>query len=401
MALLIWHSFLAAVPFFLLGAARRQPDGRSLYWWGAAALYATFIASLPSGLYVANTTGVVMRMTPLAAFALGVVLPPSWTRAAMALTTGTIVAAISVVAWNSGPAIVGSPLRVTYSTWLAFITVNSTPSWMSSTAVSVPSAGAPLVLIEMLGTFAIAAAAVAAINYWSKQELRTVSDSALMGALGVILLILPMQPATFLAMLICLVVGHLLYVGGGAPDFLIAFLSTRRGRLISIAVFIAFVHFAFAEEMFQHFGFGGSRSWFRLYGYSAIAGIWLGMAVSASGVVLRSEAFAGQLLIFVAVMGIVSVAFGMFSSRELVPTTFVSDTLLLLTIVGFLGMPVGIGLRAGKRWARRMAVAISVVALVLPPIGTAIGCYLLWVLAGVQRVRERTVRELPELASSN
>ena len=65
--------------------------------------------------------------------------------------------------------------------------------------------------------------------------------------------------------------------------------------------------------------------------------------------------------------------------------TFVASFLLLKAILALL---VGWGLLEYQPWARMFALVMGFLALLLPPVGTALGVYTLWVLLPEQSERE-------------
>ncbi|AXC10539.1 hypothetical protein ACPOL_1191 [Acidisarcina polymorpha] len=62
-------------------------------------------------------------------------------------------------------------------------------------------------------------------------------------------------------------------------------------------------------------------------------------------------------------------------------------TILVYLRSGF-GILVGIGLLRRERWARTLALVVSILTLIKPPFGTALGIYTLWVLLPSQSALE-------------
>jgi hypothetical protein len=71
--------------------------------------------------------------------------------------------------------------------------------------------------------------------------------------------------------------------------------------------------------------------------------------------------------------------------------SFLGVMAVLMAVTGFLA---GLGLLERRPWARSLAIVLAVIALLHPPLGTALGIYTLWVLLPAQSEEEyrRTAR---------
>jgi ABC-type spermidine/putrescine transport system permease subunit II len=71
--------------------------------------------------------------------------------------------------------------------------------------------------------------------------------------------------------------------------------------------------------------------------------------------------------------------------------SFIGAMAILMAVTGFLA---GFGLLERRPWARSLAIVLGVIALLHPPLGTALGIYTLWVLLPNESEQEyrRTAR---------